>query len=295
MKIKPILAVLLSLGCLVASPVHAMLTVSGSGSVPGQTYSFGPTSKSTFVVNSGGFTTVAGIDANSTAWGNATGSYQAIASGSGTFYSQGEFNRSLTIANNTGFATQYSLNVFLFSGSMGVSNYYGLNGSGWASYDLDITKNGSISLFNSYAKIDSLGGLARSGSTLSDAVFTPTSGAASYAYYWKGANLVLDLGLLAVGGSMTIDFDLVSTVQGAFDVVKTTGSGSGCAIGYVCFDTGSAYVSVGPSVQNINMQSLGHFDVSGVTANQLPSPGTLSLLGLGILGLGVFRRASNRT
>jgi len=55
------------------------------------------------------------------------------------------------------------------------------------------------------------------------------------------------------------------------------------------------YASLGDPSKPSDTQGEGFFTVSGVSANQVPLPGTLSLLGLGLLGLVTVRRSVSRT
>lgn len=313
MKIKPIIAILATLGCVAATPAYATLTASGSGTA-GSSYTFGPTSDQSYVSDSGYVSDSVGSSASSSAWGNSYGTYRASASGNGVFDSQGAFRRALTIENTTGFTTQYSLNVFIYYGGLSIYNYAGVTGDGWTSYDLDITKNGATSLFDSYAKLDEVGTLTQTGTALNGA--TLSSGTDYSSYYWNGTNLTLDLGFLSAGQSMTINFDLVSTAHGNFGVnsydcggyggygdvelKRTTeisdGYGGYGGYGGTCYDTASVYGSLGdPSDPFGNTQGTGFMNITGAAVNQVPLPGTLSLVGLGLLGLGAFRRKAFRT
>lgn len=311
MKIKPIIAILSTLGCVVTTPAFATLTVSGTGTA-GSSYTFGPTTDQSYVSDSGYVSNGIGSSASSSAWGNAYGTYRASAYGDGVFDSQGKFSRALTIENNTGFTTQYSLNVFIYYGGLSIYNYAGVSGDGWTSYDLDITKNGSISLFDSYAKLNQAGALTQSGTALNGAALSSGTGYSSYS--WNGTNLMLDLGSLGAGQSMTINFDLVSTAHGNFGVNSRDCGGYGeygayggdgnealVSDGYggyggTCYDTGTVYGSLGdPSDPFGNTQGGGFMNITGTAVNQVPLPATLSLVGLGLLGLGAFRRKAFRT
>lgn len=310
MKIKPIIAILSTLGLVAATPAYAMLTVSGSGTA-GTSYTFGPASDSSYISGSDNRSDGVGSSAYSSAWGNSYGTYRASASGGGTFDSQGKFNRALTVENTSAFATQYSLNVFIYYGGLGISNYAGVSGSGWTSYDLDITK-GSTNLFDSYAKLDSTGVLTQTGTVLNGAYVSMGS---SYSqYYWNGTNLTLDLGSLGAGQSMTINFDLVTTAHGDFGVnsyscggygdyggdmpatLSVAGDGDGYGgYGGTCYDTASVYGSLGDPSDPYNFpDKVGFMNITGQQVSQVPLPGTLSLIGLGLLGLGSLRRKAIR-
>jgi hypothetical protein len=236
-------------------------------------------------------------DASASAWGNEYGVYRASAEGRGQFNSQGHFQRALTLSNNNGYATDYSVSFFIYYGSMSADNY-GVSGSGWGSFDLNITRRGANALFASYAKIDSNGELTRTGTELNGATLSGSQ------YYWDGTYVNLDLGTLANGESLTIDFDLVSTAFGNFgfnnDSCYEGYGGYGGQVqamsmfegygGYVC--TGQVYASLGdPSdfSENGFNNPFAIVTEQRTPSNDVPLPGTLALLGLGVGGLGLMR------
>ena len=176
----------------------------------------------------------------------------------------------------------------------------GVSGTGWGSYDLSIKKNGTDTLFASTAKLFSDGTLDTSGTELNGATLSGSS------YYWNGTNVTLDLGTLADGESLSIDFDLVSTAYGDFTFSDCGGGGGGggdyggygdVAATFSTFDgyggcTGSVSASLGdPGDFAENGKKNPTVSITSTrTPNQVPLPGTLALLGIGWAGLGFARK-----
>ena len=236
--------------------------------------------------------------ASASAWGNSLGTYRASGEGMGVFESVGRFQRDVSLTNNNAFATDYSLNFFIYYGSMSASSN-GASGSGFGSYDLSIKQNNSSTLFASGAKIESDGTLTTTGTTLSGAFQNGGS------YSWGGTYVTLNLGSLAVGASTSINFDLVSTAFGNFGF-DGTGNNNGDG-GYGCYGseltrqvsdtsptacTGSVYASLGdPNDFFDNPGEPSQFVLTErPTGNQVPLPGSLPLLGLGLAVLAYSRK-----
>lgn len=292
---------LIALSGLFALPAQAtlvinVLTATASTSVDlGAASVSGPQSNSAYVSqysNSSGPFSYTGASA----WGNSYGTYRAGADGNGVFNSVGRFQREVSLTNDNAFATDYSLNFFIYYGSMSASNY-GASGSGFGSYDLSIKQNNSTTLFASGAKLESNGTLTTTGTALTGANL-------STGYYsWGGTYVTLNLGSVAAGASTSINFDLVSTAFGNF-AFDGAGNGNGDGgYGYGCnpsdFNvesssrcTGSVYAALGdPNDFEGNTGEPRQFVLTErPTDQQVPLPGTLPLLGLGLAVLAYSRK-----
>lgn len=309
-----ILAVhILGLGSLATLPAHATvitntLTVNGQASADAVINPFGPSTDPAYISEYIWTNGSDGSYSQANAWGNQYGTYYAGASGNGVFDSFGRFHRTVELTNDNGYATDYSLNFFIYYGSMS-ANAYGVAGAGWGSYDLSITKTvASVTdtLFSSGATIHSDGNLEERGTQLDGAMQF-----GNY-YYWNGTYVTLDLGTLADGDSLSIDFDLVSTAFGDFAFSDSCNGGDdgygGVDDGYggdimpTSFEngyggcTGSVYVGLGdPGDFAENGQQNPSVSITGTrTPTQVPLPGTLALLGIGLAGLGFARKTLSR-
>ncbi len=310
---KLAIANLLGMSGFVALPVQATLinnaltstiSVSADAATPVQT---GPSTNSTYVSNYDFMYGTNGSYSNASAWGNSYGTYRAGADGNGVFNSNGRFQREVQLTNNNGVATAYSLNFFVYYGSISASNN-GASGSGFGSYDLSIRQNNSTTLFASGARVNADGTLALTGTQLNDAQFFGDSNGGYYS--WGGTYVTLDLGTLADGASTSINFDLVSTAFGNFGTVTSGGYGGyggyggeygGCynevsfaflgdGYGGGCTITGSVYASLGdPGDFAENRGEPNTFTLNERVA-AVPLPGTLPLLAFGLAGLACSRR-----
>jgi len=292
---KTLVISLMALGTLAATPAHAdTLEIQGSATAGATSNTFGPITDTSYVGDGTSSVDLAGNYASADAWGNSHGTYRSSSYGEGYFDSTATFHRTLSIINSNTYATQYTMNFFIYYGALNISGYT----TGTASYDLNINKvNGATtSLFASGATLDASGSVVQTGQAL-DGAGTGGPGA-DHSYAWNGTNISRDLGILDAGGMMTINFNLVTTARGILP------SGSGLC-GFADVSAVAALTVVDPTQCAKIYASLGDpgdiepdtlmplnavFGITGRQANPIPLPGTLSLVGVGLAALGLARR-----
>lgn len=301
---KVLVSALMSLGVLAAANTHAAVittnTIEGfatAGTGADQdSDSFGPTSSNTGISDSASaYTADYSSYSDGSGWVSNSGPYRADAHGGGdTFEAQGSLVRSFEVANDLGFAADYSLEFFIYYGSMSA---YG-TGTGTASYDLKISDGGDV-LFASGATIDNEGNLTQTGTVLDGA-----SHSGNY-YSWGGTYVTIGLGTLADGQSKTLNYDLVTSVFGDYDNC----SGGGEYYGDVPLEFNgdlpvAALTADEPGVYCSNSVYLGDpftliagaqpiVSATPVSSQQVPEPIGLGLVGLGLSAL-VWQRRKSR-
>lgn len=239
----------------------------------------GPSTSSSYVfVNANDSS--GGSSAYADAFGHAGGPYRASANGTGVFDSTGSFTRTWGITNDTSTAQNYSFTFFIYYGGM-TADTNGLGGTGFAEYSAKIVQDTSTVLFSSYAKIASDGTLTTSGTILDGATQSGNS------YNWGGTYVTVNLGVLNVGQSTTVAYDLVSHAFGDFGLGSCGYGGYGYGYGdvaptFVIACGGTSYSSLGDpdSLNSTPIPGIGVFVI-----NAVPEPNVLGLLGLGGLAL----------
>lgn len=288
-----------------ALPVHATLVVDGlsasaTATAGGDTSTEGPfTTIPTVSAYAGAWESPS--SANSSAFGRTDGVYAVGSDGRGVFDAEGKFVRTWDITNESSTAQLYSFSFYIYGGYMS-ANANGQSGTGFSSYLLDIGFGGT-SLFASSAQISSDGTFEEKGTRLNGGRAFDTN------YYWDGTTVTLELGLLNPGQSSQLRYDLVSHSFGDYGFGETCYDGYGYGDGYGGYGgivSRSAEVLLDSDVETVDEEPTTYCyyttgssysfmgDPSGLSAtpvlapsitarsNDVPEPGTLALLGLGL-------------
>jgi hypothetical protein len=130
-----------------------------------------------------------------------------------------------------------------------------------------------------------------------------TNGTGFASVSWERTDLFTDLGNLDPGASLDIELRLVANATSAFNSITTNncyGYGYGASISEVVFNDGVCTQPGGSITTSFgdpgDLESGSSFSaISSVPANvaDVPLPGTVALLGLGLIGLGRLRKKSS--
>lgn len=277
--------ILSSLGIMTALPAAAAvvdgLSAQATAQVTGNSAANdGPNSSIPFT-SAYAYQGVGDSSASASSFGSVAGPYGAGGNGIGKFDSTGHFIRSWAITNDSGVAQHYAFDFYIYYGSLSAYDY-AAGGSGYGEYAASIVRDGATALFSSAAKIASDGTLTTSGTILDGATHSGST------YSWAGTHFTIDLGILNNGDSTTIDYDLIGHAFGDYDFTSDCGYGYGygdSSYGYGGACTGSAHAFLGDPDQ------LNTTPIPGFGVRTVPEPGTLGLLGAGLMaGLGLRRR-----
>jgi len=289
---KVLVTLLAGLGSVAMSNAHALVEFSSavdgyarSGAIT-ETFGVTTSTPSSATVDDSASSADASSASSASAWVNSYGAYRAEANGRGNdFEAMAHLVQSLTVTNDLGIDADYSLDFFIYYGSMAA---YG-TGTGYTSFDLKIVQDSSATLFTSAASISNTGSLTTSGTILNGAYHSGNT------YDWGGTHVTVSLGTLAAGESTTIDYDLVSTAFGDYtdcgEGEFSAGDGIYGDMIYGVPGTGScgAFTALGdPFLLNASFGTPPV--VTATPAVTVPEPAGLSLIALGLGALARQRR-----
>lgn len=251
----------------------------------------------THVAASGNVDVIGGTTSTSSSvfyhtYGNDAGNFGSRVSGTGEYDITGIFSYKDTITNASGSASAYDFDFTVIPGEISLSGApTGLEFL-MAEYSIDIRVNGAT-IWDSSANIYK----DATTSTFTDSGTFSLGGAysdsASYSsYMWGVYTDTVALGVLGVGDSLDFEYILTSHAAGTcfgggvsgFDGVGGTDGGGSC---------GSIARSGDPF--NFGTTDPGSINTGNIKVNQVSEPGSLALMGLGLLGAISARRRKDKT
>lgn len=228
--------------------------------------------------------------------GNDGGYYASRVSGDGQFDITGHWHSSTEFTNTLGTAASFNYGLLIENGELSINlpGTAGLNGL--ASYVMTLSLNGSeIGRSERSLTLGASNTVVLSPVTGFDLGGTYDPSLASYS--WGSYTTNFALGTFAAGASFTIDVDVVT--RASLDAVNNTCGGGGGGGGQVDIAAvGGDGTGGGPGLCGATARFGDPPNVTGnpggsggsVTGNAIPEPGSLALVGLGLVTVLASRR-----
>jgi hypothetical protein len=233
--------------------------------------------------------------------GNDGGYYASRVSGNGVFDITGEWKSSIDFTNPLPVSANATYSLLIENGELTINLPTSLNGgSGLAEYELILSLNGSeFARSEAHLSMDSAGvvSLVKTGFDLGG-TYDPSIAS----YSWGSTTTSFALGSIAAGASFTIGVDVIT--HATLDTLNDTCGSGGKPNGVADAVNGATIAGNGNSICGATAR---FGDPPGTTFDPnnpnnpggggtvtIPEPGSLSLLGLGLLAVAGMRRRVRR-